>query len=179
MTNDPVDKDARPKSGATLKITFGALVALGASLAFFEGYEEKPYYDSVGVLTVCEGITGPKVIKNKTYSRVECDALRNDYVQKMSAKMSSCIGGTALTEYEWVAWGNFSYNVGEGAFCRSTAARMLREGKKYQACEQIKKWVFAKGRDCRIKANNCYGIVKRRAWENQTCHGEDVPVPKL
>lgn len=180
MTNEPVVQDARPKGGASLKITAAALALLAGSLAFFEGGQiQTPYYDSIGVLTVCEGITGPAVIKGKKYSTQECDKLRDDYVTKMSARMSQCLGGTALSDNEWVAWGNFSYNVGENAFCRSTAARLLREGKKYQACTQISKWVYAGGRDCRIRKNNCYGIVKRRVWEQAMCHGENPPVPRL
>ena len=176
MTNEP----KKPSAARSATITVGALAALGASLAFFEGGTyQTPYYDSIGVLTVCQGITGPEVIKGKRYSMQECKTLKDNYIAKMSAKLSGCLNGAGLTDNEWVAWGNFSYNVGAGAFCKSTAAKLIRAGNYYAACEQLPKWVYAGGRDCRVKGNNCGGIPVRREWERRTCHGEDLPVPRL
>ncbi|AJJ12169.1 lysozyme domain protein [Yersinia rohdei] len=40
-----------------------------------EGREYVPYYDVVGVLTVCDGHTGKDIILGKCYSDTECDAL--------------------------------------------------------------------------------------------------------
>jgi lysozyme len=67
------------------------------------------------------------------------------------------------------AFGHFSFNVGPDAFCRSTAARLLNEGRFREACQQIPRWRFIGKKDCAIKANKCGGIVRRRQWEYQTC----------
>jgi len=135
-----------------------------------EGRRYVPYKDSVGVWTVCAGITGPAVIRGKRYTPDECTALETAYVQKMLAHMGQCVRGE-FQFHEVKAWGHFAYNIGTPAFCRSTAAKRLNAGERKAACAEISKWVYAGGKDCRIRANNCYGIVSRRAWERATCEG--------
>lgn len=156
----------------TNKAPAAAVVALLASLAVFEGREFKPYYDQAGILTVCKGITGPGVVKGKWYTPSECDALETQFVARMNARIGHCVG--ELNEREWVAWGHFTYNTGTTAFCKSTAARLLREGKPLHACGQMLRWTYITkpGRgavNCRIKAEKCGGIPKRRDYEHAMC----------
>lgn len=145
-----------------------AIVLLLSSLLLWEGTKSTPYRDIAGVWTVCKGITGPDVIPGKRYSREECERLESHYVDKMAQRISHCIH-TPLSTWEWVAWGHFSYNVGTTAFCRSSAARLLNAGDRAGACRQITRWTFVAGKDCRIAANRCSGIVKRRQAERQMC----------
>lgn len=62
--------------GIKTRVTFA--VAMAIAVAFLPKVEDtkyKVYTDIAGVSTVCEGITGPDVIKGKIYTRSECDAL--------------------------------------------------------------------------------------------------------
>ncbi len=145
----------------------GTVVALAAALGVNEGLRQKPYYDSVGVLTVCEGITGPNVIKGKIYTLAECQLLKQDYLNHMSERMGKCLA-VEISQEEWLAYGHASYNFGSGLFCKNFAP-LINAGQNYQACEKLSRYVFAGGKDCRVRANNCYGIVKRRAYEREIC----------
>ena len=150
------------------------LVVVLAIVAALQGSEKRvhtTYWDALGgVYTACAGVTGPGVVPGKTYTDAECEAMEVGYVRTMLAHMGRCV--TAELEfYEIKAWGHFAYNVGTANFCRSTAARLLNQGKNKEACAQIAKWRFIKGKDCAVRANRCYGIVTRRAWEESTCLG--------
>jgi lysozyme len=151
------------------------LVVVAALVAALHDWEQRvytTYWDALGrVDTVCAGVTGAGVIRGKTYTPAECDALESRYIGRMYQSMGRCVKRTDLAFHELKAWGHFAYNVGEANFCRSTAAKLLNAGQNEAACKQIRKWVFIKGRDCRIRANRCHGIVRRREWEYQTCTG--------
>lgn len=157
------------------KVAFGGVGAAGiVALALllgggFEGREYTTYWDALGkVWTVCGGVTGPGVIPGKTYTEAECIELETAYIAKMYGRMGSCVAGE-FDPSVVKAFGHFAYNVGPEAFCRSTAARLLNQGRVREACEQIPRWRYVGGKDCAVRANKCYGIVTRRQWEYQTC----------
>lgn len=152
----------------------GIAVALAALLGASEGREHLPYVDQAGILTVCRGITGPEVVKGKWYGWGECDALEQRFITRMNAKIGRCIGPEGLNADEWRAWGHFTYNVGTTAFCKSTAAKRLQAGDYLGACNQMLRWTYITkpGRgavNCRIKAEKCGGIPKRRDMEHGMC----------
>lgn len=158
----------------TRKAPAAVVGALLASLAVYEGERGYAYRDQAGVLTVCRGITGPGVVAGKWYSRAECEVMERRFIDRMNATIGRCIAPAALTLGEWKAWGHFTYNVGTTNFCTSTAARYLREGKYMQACAQMARWTYltkpGRGKvNCRIKAEKCGGIPKRRDYEMQMC----------
>lgn len=145
------------------------VVALGVLLGVNEGMRQVPYYDSVGVLTVCEGITGPEVIKGRRYTLQECYSLKRRYLDRMYARLGVCLK-VDISQEELLAYGHASYNFGVGLFCKNFAP-MINVGRNYQACARLERYVYAAGRDCRVRANNCYGIVTRRAMERELCEG--------
>ena len=153
-------------------VPLAAILAVAAILAQPD-HEKRvlvPYWDSLGgVWTVCAGVTGEGVIRGKTYTDAECEALETRYLSRMYARMGRCVPNARLEFHEVKAWGHFVYNIGETNFCHSTAAKLLNEGRNAEACKQIPRWRFVKGKDCAIRSNKCYGIVKRRQWEQTTC----------
>lgn len=163
--------DVEPKNN---RVPMGAapvalVVALLAALPFFEGREYTPYWDKLGgVWTVCAGVTGPGVVPGRKYTSEECDALESGYIRQMYARMGTCVPGEIPFDVA-KAMGHFAYNIGEGAFCKSTAARLLRAGDFKGACAQISRWTYVGGKNCRLPASKCSGIVKRRDWERATC----------
>ncbi|CAG9001786.1 MAG: hypothetical protein CENE_03813 [Candidatus Celerinatantimonas neptuna] len=67
---------------------------------------------------------------------------------------------------------DFVFNLGVGNFEHSTYLKRLKAGDFSAACNELLRWVYVNHRDCRIKANHCYGIVKRRQREREVClHG--------
>lgn len=165
-TPDPNKRTSKAPAGLAAALA----LLLGAGV---EGREHWAYVDQAGILTVCGGITGKGVVKGKFYSWAECDALEIAFIERMNAAIGKCIG-VGLTPGEWKAWGHFTFNVGTTAFCKSTAASLLREGKYAQACAQMARWTYITkpGRgsvNCRIKAEKCGGIPKRRDLEMKWC----------
>ena len=145
------------------------ILAIAYLLHGFEGREYTTYWDALGgVYTVCGGVTGPGVVKGRTYTPAECDALETAYIGKMLARMGQCVPGD-MPPSVIKAFGHMAYNTGAEAFCRSTAAKLLNQGRYREACHQIPRWRYIGAKDCAIKANKCGGIVRRREWEHKTC----------
>jgi lysozyme len=146
----------------------GIVAALLASLAVWEGSKQVPYRDHIGVLTVCRGITGPDVIEGKRYSASECEALETKHIERMLARMDKCVT-VPMKDGELLAYAHFTYNVGEAAFCRSTLVKKLNAGQHGAACNEMRKWTWAGGKDCRDPKNRCAGLPRRRDYETQMC----------
>lgn len=160
-----------------MKAKFGAasaalVLAIVVALGYSELRVKTTYWDALGgVWTVCAGVTGEGVVPGRTYSNSECQAMETRYVKRMLSSMGRCVQG----EFDFnviKAFGHFAYNVGTANFCASTAAKLLTRGDIVGACKQILRWTFIKGKDCRDRANKCFGIVTRRTWEYQTCMGQ-------
>lgn len=143
------------------------LVAVALSVATpeikeFEGRRNVPYYDVVKVLTVCDGHTGPEVVKNKKYSDAECDAITVKDAQKFAAGVLKVSPHLAYHPMQLAAAISFSYNVGTGTYAKSSVARLFNEGKFIEACNFLPKYKYAGGK---VYA----GLVNRRAREQSIC----------
>ena len=143
----------------------GAAAILLAYVPQFEGVKTRPYLDAVKVLTVCAGHTGPDIQRNKTYTPAECDALLADDLVKHAQGVLRCTPQLATRTYQLAAATSFAFNVGVGAYCSSTMARLNNAGNYLAACAQLDRWVYAGGR----KLN---GLVKRRKVERELCETE-------
>jgi lysozyme len=158
------------------KIAAWLMAALLASLGAYEGRKYVPYYDSGGVLTVCEGITGPDVIKGKKYTDQECDFLISKHVAKIWYGIGGCLTRD-MTGWQVFSYLHFAFNVGVGNFCSSTLAKKHNRGDAVGACKEFARWVFVKGKDCRV-GRYCPGIVIRRTYEQNVCEG-NVDITKI
>ena len=67
-----------------------------------------------------------------------------------------------MTQNEFDAWVSFTFNVGGGAFCRSTAAKLLNQGEYQLACEQMPRWVYQ-------GQTKLPGLMARREREKALC----------
>lgn len=154
------------------KMPAAAALVIALGLAGFEGTKQVPYRDNLAPgrpWTVCSGITGPDVAPGRRYSILECRELEQRHIARMAERMGQCKPTAELSVYEWVAWGDFTYNLGEGKWCGSTALKLINRGQNRAACEQIPRWKFSDGKDCSIAANGCSGLITRRAWQRATC----------
>ena len=126
-----------------------------------EGREYTPYKDIVGVVTVCDGITGPDVIPGKVYTDAECNALTIKHVEAHGERLLSCIK-VRITQDLYESLNSWTYNVGVGAACGSTLMRLLNQGQYRAACDQLLRWNRAGGREVR-------GLTLRRKAEREQC----------
>ena len=145
-------------------------VALVAMLSD-EGYSEKAYPDPVHgakIQTIGFGTTdGVKAGDTTTPVQAMQRALRD--VQKFEGALKECVT-VPLSQGEYDAYVDLSYNIGSGAFCGSTLVRKLNAGDYDGACKQILVWRYAGGQDCSAPGNKtCSGIWRRRLREYQRC----------
>ncbi|SUC35832.1 Phage-related lysozyme (muraminidase) [Providencia rustigianii] len=147
------------------KAAAGGLIALTVSMiAYFEGMETKPYKDVVGVSTVCFGHTGSDIIPTKTYTEAECKALLEKDLAIVAKAVNPLIK-VNIPDYTRAALYSFTYNVGTGAFSRSTLLKKLNAGDHIGACNELKRWIYAGG----VKWK---GLMTRREVEEAVCLGE-------
>lgn len=155
------DRPGGGKLGAGLGA--GALAALVAMVSYHEGYIPNTYADPVGIPTICFGHTGPDVTPGRTATREECHLLLQDDLAAAYAGVLRCIR-VPMEPHQAAALTSFTFNVGEGALCRSTLAKLANAGDWPAACSQLDRWVYAKSR-------RLPGLVKRRADERALCEG--------
>lgn len=142
----------------------GAVAIAAAMLGGHDGLEGRryiPYRDVAGVLTVCDGHTGKDIIPGKRYTDAECDALLDKDLKRVKAQVDPLIK-VSIPESERAAFYSFAYNVGTGAFARSTLLKKLNAGDHAGACNELKRWTYAGGRQWK-------GLVTRREIEREVC----------
>lgn len=151
------------KQKLTVLVSAGA-TAIGLTvIAHFEGVRYEPYKDVGGVLTVCYGHTGIDIVPNKTYTKEECDEILELDFELTKMQVDRLVK-VPINDYTKAALYSFAFNVGTGAFAKSTMLKKLNAGDQYGACEELKKWVYAGGKVWR-------GLVNRREAEAAICHG--------
>jgi len=142
----------------------GAMLIATVFLGGKDGVEGRvyvPYKDVAGVWTVCDGHTGTDIVKGKTYSDRECDRLLWNDLQPVKKTVDGLVT-VPLNEYQRAALYSFTYNVGSGAFSKSTLLKKLNAGDQDGACEELRRWVYAGGMKFR-------GLMNRRDMERSMC----------
>ncbi len=142
-------------------VLFGAIAVTGA----LEGKRNVAYQDIGGVYTACYGETDG-IRSDDSFTDTQCAQMlavslsyHNEPLETLNYQLSPNVHIAAL---------DFNYNT--GALERSTLYKKLQRNE--YACGEFNRWVYAAGKDCRVKSNNCYGIVVRRDIETRLCTGE-------
>jgi lysozyme len=170
-----------------LGLGFSAAVVISATqlTAPSEGFVDKPYLDAVGVYTTCYGTTNNNnigvVIKDKVYTEQECTLMLAQELQEIENKITPMIK-VQINDYQKAAFLDFSYNLGVGAFQKSSILGLMNAGNTKAACTRLMEYVFAGSckqgmKDCvqtssgkwKFKLN---GLVKRRELEMKYCLGD-------
>ena len=114
---------------------FAALVTL---VGGFEGLRLKAYLDSASVPTLCFGETRG-VQMGDTATREECERMLGDRLVEFAAGVDKCVT-VPVPDKPYMAFVSLAYNIGTGAFCKSTVARRWN-AKQYRAsCDAILMW---------------------------------------
>ncbi|HBH7363351.1 TPA: glycoside hydrolase family protein [Escherichia coli] len=126
-----------------------------------EGVSYIPYKDIVGVWTVCHGHTGKDIMLGKTYTKAECKALLNKDLATVARQINPYIK-VDIPETTRGALYSFVYNVGAGNFRTSTLLRKINQGDIKGACDQLRRWTYAGGKQWK-------GLMTRREIEREIC----------
>ncbi len=147
---------SRLKKGSAIAAVLIPLVA------GFEGLRQYAYLDPVGIPTICFGETlGVRMGMFKTLE--ECQGMLVESLQKHEQGMRRCLDDPDLLPDEmYGAFVSFTYNVGVGAFCKSTLTRKANAGDLVGACNQLPRWNRAGG-------FVLPGLTRRRAEERDLC----------
>jgi len=139
----------------------GAAVLASLMVTDLEGVRYEPYWDVAGIMTVCYGHTGADIIANKRYTPDECRAMLERDLRPFARAVERSVK-VPTTEYQKAALISFSYNVGVSAFEHSSLLRNLNAGQYQQACDGLKQWIYAGGRQWQ-------GLINRRTVEHEVC----------
>jgi lysozyme len=129
----------------------------------FEGLKLKAYKDSVGIWTVGFGNifnldTGNPIKEGDEISLETAERWLKIEVDNLQAKMRKVIT-VPLNDNQWTALTSLAYNIGFGAFKRSTLLRLLNAGaSKEEVAKQILRWNKAGGKEVK-------GLTNRRQAE--------------
>ena len=149
-----------PRQRLVAKIGAGAVAMVLPVVLLYEGTVHSTYKDPIGIVTVCTGHTGPELRMGQRYTKEQCETMLYGDLLK-HADALDCIK-TPLADNQKAAFLSFAFNVGNGAFCKSTLARKANAGDLMGACAELSRWVMAGGRELP-------GLVKRRAAQRQLC----------
>lgn len=144
----------------------GAITAAGAlALAVvgtYEGLRLNSYQDVIGVWTACYGET-KGMRPGLRFTKAQCDSMFEDRLGEFEAGMRRCLTNPdAIPDKPYVAFLSLAYNIGTGAFCRSTVARKANAGDLRGACDALLAWNRAGGRVID-------GLDRRRKEERALC----------
>lgn len=151
--------------GGTLTAIVGAVAAtsLLATVPKHEGLEYKAYRDIVGVVTICYGDT-----KNVRMGMVEtpegCQRRLEAQLVAHAKPVMDCTPSLREPGRDWqrAAAVSLAYNIGVGAWCRSTADKLFDRRDWRGGCDAFLRWNKAGGRVVR-------GLSNRRAEERALC----------
>jgi lysozyme len=165
--NNPIQpmepQESSAKAKAIAVIGAGALALAAPFIAQWEGKRNDPYKDIVGVWTVCYGDTRG-VTPGKRQTDAECADRLYRQIADHAAPVVACVPqlGAKDREAQLAASVSLAYNIGTGAFCKSTAARRFRAGDWRGGCDAFRLWNKAGSRVVQ-------GLVNRRREERALC----------
>ncbi len=140
----------------------------------FEGFRAEAYKDAVGVWTIGYGTTdraGVGIVPHPgmVISKDEAEFYLQKAVQKFASQIAPKITAP-INENEFGAFVSLAYNIGPGAFARSSSLRHFNAGDKGRAAANILLWNKAGGKVLR-------GLVRRREAERVLFLTPVAPTP--
>ncbi|RPD37049.1 lysozyme [Candidatus Liberibacter solanacearum] len=125
----------------------------------FEGLRLKAYLDSVGVLTIGYGHTGPDVYADMSITLQQADdLLMQDAAKSLDSLFAVSPTVESAGENRISAIGDFVFNLGIGNYNKSTFKKCVDTQDWMNASQECKRWVHAGGKQLK-------GLVVRREAE--------------
>lgn len=156
----------------------GLVGSLAVTGAFLTAPAETPggvpmlqtYLDTGGVPTNCYGHTGPEVKLGQKLTEEQCVATFAADLLKHDKQLRSVAKGKFISDWEYAAMLDFTFNKGVGNLASSTMLVYFNRGDHDKVCDELLKWVYGKnkqGEKVKIK-----GLVNRASNEWKWCKGE-------
>ena len=158
MTQAPIPARLTGKeklAGVVGAAALGLIAVVGAS----EGFSNDPYNDIVGIPTVCYGETR---VEMRRYSTAECDDMLAEGLADFASGVIERNPELKGHDAQLLAATSLAYNIGIGAYRRSTVAKRFSAGNWRGACNAFLSWNRAGGRPVR-------GLTLRREKERAIC----------
>ena len=142
----------------------------------WEGCKLAAYQDIAGIWTIGYGTTanagvGIEPHNGMTITQAQADELLHKTLDKFAEKVASLIK-VPVTANEFGACVMLSYNIGLGAFAKSTVLRELNAGNKSSAAGAFHMWNKAGGRVVK-------GLMARRDAEVELFLTKEIPVADM
>lgn len=115
------------------------------------------YQDSVGIWTIGYGHTGPDVFEGVTISQEQADRLLAVDLERFARTVEFAVT-VPVGQHEFDALVSLTFNIGGGAFRKSTLLKKLNAGDRAGAAAQFARWNKAGGK-------TLAGLTRRRAAE--------------
>jgi lysozyme len=151
--------------GLKSRAAAGALTLALGLITVWEGYRPEVYLDPVGIPTVCYGHVVPSNVKlGDVFSNEACHSILYSDLVVFSEGVDKLVI-VEMEPHQKAAFVSFAFNVGLDAFKKSTLLKKLNQGRYVDACHELPKWVYAKGKKLK-------GLVNRRNAEMKLCLGQ-------
>ena len=153
----------------------GALAVTGA---FLVAPSETPggvatlqtYLDTGGIPTNCYGHTGPDVKLGQKLTEEQCIASFAADLLKHDKQLRSVARGKFISNWEYAAMLDFTYNKGVRNLASSTMLVYFNRGEHDKVCDELLKWVYGKNRQGEKVVIK--GLVNRASNEWKWCMGQ-------
>lgn len=128
-----------------------------------EGTRYRAYKDIVDVWTICQGDT-KNVAPGMVETKEGCQKRLESQLIAHAKPVMACTPRLAEEGRDYQRWAavSLAYNIGTGAYCRSSIDRNFDAGQWRAGCDAIMKYRFAGGREVK-------GLTKRRERERAIC----------
>jgi len=127
------------------------------SIKLFEGFSATPYLCPAGYMTIGHGHLIKESEKSLDWGKVDFEELlRQDIEVTESAVLR--LTRAILRNHQFDALVSFVFNLGPGAYQRSTLRAKVNRGEHDRVPNEFGRWIYANGRAMP-------GLVKRRNFE--------------
>ncbi|RTL18742.1 MAG: lysozyme [Sphingomonadaceae bacterium] len=145
------------------------VAAAALTTPFVAGWEDGPagpallpYRDIVGVWTQCSGETLGVTARSPKETPAGCAIKLDRRLAGFAQAVATCTPSLRGRDYQWAAATSLAYNIGTGAYCKSTVDRRFDAGDWRGACDAFLMWNKAGGK---VVA----GLASRRRAERDLC----------
>jgi lysozyme len=160
-------KAQRPAGRWAVPAVLALLVSL---IGGFEGNSNHAYKDSVGVVTVCEGLTAadiPGLRMGQTFTDAQCSSMFGRAIGKYALAMEKPLKNpAALSNLTYAAFVSTVYNIGPSQWAASSMVRDINAGRLRQACDDLLKYDHGHVNGKLVKI---HGLTVRREAERALC----------
>jgi lysozyme len=124
-----------------------------------EGFRNQAYQDGGGVWTIGYGSTGPSISKGLVWSVTQATVALDTTIDKLQKNIVS-MTTRKLTLNQLDALTSFCYNLGLGAYGKSTLKKCIEAGHLNDAAKEFLKWDHDNGKQVP-------GLTNRRQIEKK------------